>query len=190
MMENALIVSSSEKSVAFFTEMLNAAHYGAITVLKTGAEARRLFPERDTDIVVIYSPLPDESGESLSRFIASKESAQVILVVKSEYFEEMSAVTEDDGVLVIAMPVDRTLFWSALKLAKSAQCRLKKMRSENSKLKQKIEDIRIVDRAKCLLISYLNMGEQEAHRFIEKQAMDMRASKRSVAEGILRTYES
>lgn len=189
-MENALIVSTSEKSVAFFTEMLNAAGCGAVTVLKTGAETRRFFPERDLDIVIIYSPLPDESGESLSRFLASKESAQVILVVKSEFFDAISAVTEDDGVLVIAMPVDRNLFWSTIKLAKSAQSRLRKMRSENSQLKQKIEDIRIVDRAKCLLISYLNMSEQEAHRFIEKQAMDMRASKRSVAEGVLRTYES
>ncbi|MCL2220544.1 MAG: ANTAR domain-containing protein [Chitinispirillia bacterium] len=189
-MENALIVSTSDKSVAFFADMLHAAGCGAVTVLKTGAETRRLFPERDFDIVIIYSPLPDESGESLSRFIASKESAQVILVVKGEYFEEMSAVTEDEGILVVAMPVDRALFWIALKLAKSAQSRLRKMRSENIKLKQKIEDIRVVDRAKYLLISYLNMSEQEAHRFIEKQAMDMRTAKRAVAEGILRTYES
>jgi len=189
-MENALIVSTSEKSVAFFTEMLNAAGYGAVTVLKTGAEARRFFPERDFDIVVIYVPLPDETGESLSRLVVSKEPAQAILVVKGEYFDEMSAATEDDGVLVVARPVDRTVFWSTLKLAKSAQSRLKKVLAENRKLRQKIEDVRIVDRAKCLLISYLNMNEQEAHRFIEKQAMDMRASKRSVAEGILSTYES
>lgn len=64
------------------------------------------------------------------------------------------------------------------------------MRRENSQLKQKIEDIRIVDRAKCILISYLNMSEQEAHRYIEKQAMDLRTTRRAVAESLLRTYES
>jgi response regulator NasT len=189
-MENALIVSSSDKSVAFFTEMLSAASCGSATVLRSGAEARRILSERDFDIVIIYVPLPDESGESLSKHIASKDLSQVILVVKSEYFDEMSAATEEAGVLVVSRPVDRTVFWSALKLAKSAQNRLKKVRDENSKLKQKIEDIKIIDRAKYTLISYLNMSEQEAHRFIEKQAMDMRATRRSVAEGILRTYES
>jgi len=51
-------------------------------------------------------------------------------------------------------------------------------------------DIRIIDRAKCLLISYLNMSEQEAHRYIEKQAMDMRLTKRMIAEGIIKTYEN
>ncbi|MDR0322216.1 MAG: hypothetical protein LBI28_11990 [Treponema sp.] len=40
------------------------------------------------------------------------------------------------------------------------------------------------------MISYMNMNEQEAHWFIEKQAMDMRATKRTVAEGILKTYEN
>ena len=53
---------------------------------------------------------------------------------------------------------------------------------------QKIEDIRLIDRAKCLLIAYFRINEQEAHRFIEKQAIDRRMTKRKVAEGILRTY--
>ena len=61
---------------------------------------------------------------------------------------------------------------------------------ENKKLLQKIEDIRIIDRAKCLLISYLNMSEPEAHKYIERQAMDMRITKRQVAEGIIKTYEN
>ncbi|MDR2593077.1 MAG: response regulator [Chitinispirillales bacterium] len=189
-MENALIVSSSDKSVAFFTEMLNANSCAAVTVLKTGSEARSILSEREFDIVIIYVPLPDESGESLSRYVALKETSQVILVVKSEYFDEMCAVTEDAGVLVVARPVDRTIFRSSLRLAKSTLGKLKKLRSENCELKQKIEDIKIIDRAKYILISYLKMSEQEAHRFIEKQAMDMRATRRSVAEGVLRTYES
>ena len=35
---------------------------------------------------------------------------------------------------------------------------------------------------------YLRMSEQQAHRYIEKQAMDMRASKKSIAERILKMY--
>jgi AmiR/NasT family two-component response regulator len=189
-MESALIVSSSEKGTALFSEILNAASIGHIVTLTTCGEARRLLLERDFDLVVINAPLRDESGESLSRHIVSKGVSQVILVVKSEYFEEVSAQTEEYGILTIAKPINRTLLWSALKLAKSAGLRLKSMQTENNKLKQKIEDIRIVDRAKCILISYLGMNEQQAHRYIEKQAMDMRTTKRAVAEGILKTYEN
>ncbi|MCL2002627.1 MAG: ANTAR domain-containing protein [Oscillospiraceae bacterium] len=189
-MESALIVSCTEKSTVYITELLNAASVKHIAVLPSCGEARRLLLERDFDLVIINAPLRDESGESLSRHIASKSLSQVILVVKSEFFEAVSAVCEGDGVLTVSKPVNRAVFWSALTLAKAACGRLRRIQAENARLKQKIEDIRVIDRAKCILISFMSMSEQDAHRYIEKQAMDMRATKRVIAEGILKTYES
>lgn len=189
-MDSALIVSCIENSTIFFTEMLNAASVSQIAALCSVSEARRLLLERDFDLVIINAPLRDESGELFSQQIASAGISQVILVVKSEYFDAVSAVCENDGVLVVSKPVHRAVFWSALKLAGSVHSRLKHVKEENSRLKQKIEDIRIIDRAKCVLISYLNMSEEEAHRYIEKQAMDVRSTKRVIAEGILKTYEN
>ena len=52
-----------------------------------------------------------------------------------------------------------------------------------------MEEIRLVNRAKWLLIEELKMTEQEAHRYIEKQAMDRCVTKRVVAEQILSTYK-
>ena len=46
-----------------------------------------------------------------------------------------------------------------------------------------------MNRAKWLLIEELKMTEQEAHRYIEKQAMDRCVTKRVVAEQILSTYK-
>jgi response regulator NasT len=189
-MENALIISGTGKNAALITEMLTAASINHISCKQSCAEARRLLLDRDFDLVIVNAPLHDESGESLSRHITSKGSAQVILIVKGEYFDEAAAACEADGVLTISKPLDRALFWSALALAKSAQNRIKRIQAENAQLRQKIEDIRIVDRAKLVLVSYMNMNEKEAHRFIEKQAMDLRSTRRSIAEGILRTYEN
>ncbi len=188
--ETILIVSITEKSVTFFTEVLQSFSVSRIVTVPTCSEARRLLLEQDFDLVVINAPLKDESGENLSRHIAAKGISQVILVVKSEYYDEVSDAVEDYGVITIAKPINRNLFWSTLKLAKASQSKLKSMQAENTKLIQKIEDIRIVDRAKCILISYLNMSESEAHKYIERQAMDTRTTKRVIAEGILKTYES
>ena len=189
-MKSALIVSGTDKSTAFFTEILTAASVSQIVALPSGGEARRLLAERAFDLVIVNAPLCDESGEGLSRYIASTGAAQVILVVKTEHLEAVSAVCEGDGVLTVSKPLNKALFWSALTLAKSAQSRIKRLQTENVKLKQSIEDIRIVDRAKWMLISYANMSEKEAHRYIEKQAMDLRATRGAVAEGILKAYES
>ena len=51
-----------------------------------------------------------------------------------------------------------------------------------------MEDIRVVNKAKWFLIEQLKMTEQEAHRYIEKQAMDRCVTKRVIAENILSTY--
>ena len=70
----------------------------------------------------------------------------------------------------------------------ATQNRWQRFDRENQKLRTKMEEVRIVARAKCILVEYLRMSEQQAHRYIEKQAMDMRTSKKDVAENILKTY--
>ncbi len=67
--------------------------------------------------------------------------------------------------------------------------RLRSLCTETASLKRKLDDTRIVTRAKLLLMSRLKMSENEAHRYIEKTAMDTGAKRREVAESIIRTYE-
>jgi response regulator NasT len=189
-MESALLVSQSEKDTVLFTGFLNAASIHQVTSLQSCNSARGLIQKQDFDLIIVDSPLQDESGENFSRFAAARGLSQVILLVKSDSFDSASAACENDGVLTIAKPVDKSLLWSALSLAKSVQNRVKRIQAENAQLKQKIEDIRIIDRAKWILISSMKMSEQEAHRYIEKQAMDMRSSRRIIAESILKRYEN
>ena len=49
-------------------------------------------------------------------------------------------------------------------------------------------EIRLVNKAKWLLISELKMSEPDAHRYIEKQAMDRCIAKRAIAEEIIKLY--
>ena len=66
---------------------------------------------------------------------------------------------------------------------------LRRMEARQASVEEKIEEIRLVNRAKWLLIERLGMTEAEAHRYMEKQAMDQRVSKRGLAEIIIKTYE-
>jgi len=189
-MENVLIVSSSDKGILYISELLNSVSICKINTANSCSQARRILLERDFDLVVINAPLQDETGESFALHVASRENTQVILIVKREIFEAVAALCEVEGILTISKPVNKYIFLSALFLARSVHNKLKKIKSENDQLRKRIEDIRIVDRAKCILISLFNMSEKEAHRYIEKQAMDMRITKRTVAERIIKTYEN
>ena len=60
---------------------------------------------------------------------------------------------------------------------------------ESAKLEQKLEDMKIISRAKLLLIVNSDVSEEEAHKIIEKQAMDMRKSRVEIAKDIIKKYE-
>ncbi len=188
-MESALIVTHSDKGLEYITDTLRAASISDIVVRASCGEARRALLERDFDLVFVNAPLHDESGELFSREIAARGASQVLLLVKAEFMEAVSAVCEADGVLTVSKPINKAILWSSLKLANAAWNRLKRAQAENDRLRRKIEDIRAVDRAKCLLISHLHMTEGQAHRHMEKRAMDLRVTRRAVAEEILRKYE-
>ena len=63
------------------------------------------------------------------------------------------------------------------------------MEKKTASIEEKMEEIRLVNRAKWLLIGQLKMTETEAHRYIEKQAMDRCVTRREIAESILSTYK-
>jgi len=190
-LNSVLIVSGSEKSAAALEELLNHESSKEIIIAKNGNEARRILIERNFDLCIINTPLTDEFGTEFALNVAAgRTPLQVLMIVKSELADEVSAKVEDYGVFVISKPINRQIFWSALKLIKASYNRMLGLQNQNELLQKKIEDIRYVDRAKCVLIEYLKMTEAEAHRFIEKQAMDMRITKREVAASILKRYES
>ena len=187
-MESALIITSAEKGFAVFAELLRAHSAFDIVHVRSGGEGRRLLLERDFDFVIISSPLPGEISENLARQIAMSEASQVILAVNSGIYEQVSSVCEKDGVLTVAKPINREVFRQALSLAITMRNRLFKFQSENKSLKQKIDTIQIVDRAKSILIASCGMSEHEAHRYIEKKAMDTRSSKHAISESIIHDY--
>ena len=121
---------------------------------------------------------------------AESTASGVLLLVKSELADPLSEKVESCGVFVVPKPVSRQLFFQAVRLAAASRSRILGLQNRNLQLQEKIEEIRLVDRAKCALIQYLDMTEPQAHRYLEKQAMDMRCTRREIAEAVLRTYES
>lgn len=187
-MDRALIVSYSKNISDSLTEMLRQASVIDITTMSNGGEARRAAIDKDFDLYIINTPLPDEFGERLALNIASNGISVVILIVKAEFYDDVSERVEDYGIITIAKPINRTLLWNAIKLAIAMHKKVKALHDENKRLIQRIEDIRTIDKAKCVLISVFSFTESEAHRYIEKRAMDMRITRRKVAEEILSMY--
>jgi response regulator NasT len=168
-MSEVLIVSSSQQSPIFFWPFFGTVFGTDAKIAKNGSDARRIISQFDLSVVIINTPLSDEFGHELAITFSEESSSGVILIVKNEFSDEIAANVEDYGVLTVAKPINKVVFHQTLKLAFSIHARVMGFKKENIQLQSKIEEMRLVDRAKCALIQYLNMTEPEAHRHIEKQ---------------------
>ena len=101
----------------------------------------------------------------------------------------MREYLEPFGIFVLGRPFPHTSFHQVMYDAAAAHARLQIAASENQRLQTKLLDLRIINRAKYALIQYLGMTEDQAHKYIEQQAMNMRIPKRTAAENILKSYE-
>ena len=113
-----------------------------------------------------------------------------MLFVKNELFEQVSYKVENYGVLTFARPGTRQSITQAIRLLVATHNRLAAFEKKAVKLEAKMKEIRLINRAKWLLIDRFNMSEAEAHKYIEKTAMDNCVSRGEIAENIIRTYES
>ena len=189
MNEKILLVSASKKSGEALEQLLRRYSWTNIDLVYDGSDARRSILQVDYDIMIVNMPLKDEQGHGLALDIIQSTSLSVIAIVKAESYGLLASKLEPAGVLVCPKPFQQSDFLSAVRLAAAFRNRLKKYESENRKLQKKYEEQRVVSRAKCLLVEFEKMSESEAHRYIEKMAMDKRSTKLEISNRLIALYK-
>ena len=174
-MESALLVSGSEKGLQQLKPLLERLSGLQVVPVASGSEARRRLAREEYALAVINGPLQEELGQELALWIAEGTACGVVLLLRREEAEELAPRLEEAGVLVLGKPLN----------VQAAQRRLQRLQEQNRQLQDKLEETRLVCRAKCVLVERRGMSEQEAHRFIEKQAMNHRITRRQVARELL-----
>ena len=61
---------------------------------------------------------------------------------------------------------------------------------KTNKIEDKMEEIRLVNKAKWLLISNEGLLEPEAHRYLEKEAMDRCTTRKQIAQEVIEKYSN
>lgn len=188
-MGRVLLASGSDKGIELLSQHLKMSGYNQITNTNSGSDARRCIDRYEYELIIINTPLSDEFGHEFSIKAAESSNSGIILICKSDIADDLEDKLNCYGVCVIPKPLNKAVFHQSVKLVSATRSRILGLQSENFKLQNKIEEIRLVNRAKCALIQYLKFTEPQAHRYIEKQAMDTRQTRKEVALSILSTYE-
>ncbi|MBR4542913.1 MAG: ANTAR domain-containing protein [Lachnospiraceae bacterium] len=180
---SALIVSASEQ----FETLIKRSLMDVITVesRKSGAMARRYVLERYYDLVIINAPLPDESGEELALDIVEQCDASVLMVVPQDIFEDVLDRVTEQGIMVMPKPSPKGRIDKSVRFLVATQNKMHRLEAKVARAEEKLEEMRVVNKAKLVLINKKKMSEDEAHRYIGKLAMDNGISRGRAAERIL-----
>ena len=183
---SVLLVSSGDQFTKTIKELMPPTHFWPVNV---AGEARRMLLGTGVDIVLINTPLPDDFGARLAMDLCERSDAAVLLVVKSERYEDVYAQVTEHGVLTLPKPTSTPLVRQSLRALCAVRERLRRVGEKQATVEEKIQEIRLVNRAKWALIQCLGMTEEAAHRYIEKRAMDERISRREAAMQVLSVYQ-
>lgn len=188
-LERILVISSNQKSLAAILQLLSAGTVCETDTADSAAAGRQSAAEKDYQTILINAPLRDDSAADLAMELATATPAGIMLFVNSEVEKATQDKVMPYGVFVLSKPVGSVWFHKALRLLEAAEYRMKALQNENQRLHQQISDTKIINRAKGVLMEYLSMTEPQAHKYLEKQAMDLRITKLEVAKRLLSTYE-
>lgn len=185
---SVLLVSASAAFDRTVSDLLPRNDFWPVNMVKSCGEARRALLDKEYDIVLINAPLHDDFGMRLAIDVCNTSHAGVLLCVKSDLYNDVYSKVTPHGALTLSKPTSLPMVTHSLRVLCAIRERLRKLEAKQQSVEERIEEIRLVNRAKWLLIQCLNMTEAQAHRYIEKQSMDTRTSKREVAQDIIKTY--
>ena len=183
MRHSVLIVSASGQFDAKVRKSLTG--FMMVDSRKSVSAARRCILERYYDLVVINFPIPDEAGEQFALDVTEQCRASVLLVVPGEIYDAVLEMVTDRGILVISKSLPPGRLDQAIRFLIATENRMHALEKQVEKAEERLEELRIVDKAKFYLMENENMTEDEAHRYIGKQAMNHGVSRGRVARRIL-----
>ena len=141
-----------------------------------------------------HAPQAKEDGDhggsdQCARKMAETAEAVFLLLVRQEAYGAAWRTLQKHGVCVMTWPMEQAVLTQTLRNLLLLKKSMQTMQAQTDQLRSQLQDLKRIQKAKGLLMRQLGMTEQDAHRWIEKAAMDRCVKKREIAETIIRMYE-
>lgn len=166
-------------------EILTGQGYDVVGEADNGRKALDLATELEPDVVLMDVKMPVMDGITAAEHIAQAKIAPVVLLTAFSQRELVERAREAGAMAYVVKPFNENDLVPAIELAVARFDELRALEDEVSDLAEQFATRKLVDRAKSLLTTTLNLSEPEAFRWIQKTSMDRRLSMREVAQTVV-----
>jgi len=179
-----IIVAEDEALIRMdLVEMLTESGYVVVGQASNGQEAIALARELKPDLAILDVKMPVLDGIS-----AAEEIIHIAPVLMLTAFSQKELIerARDAGVMAyVVKPFSISDLVPAMEIAMSRHKQMISLESEIANLHDRLETRKLIDRAKGILMSALNLTEPQAFSWIQRAAMDRRMSMKEVALAVI-----
>nr|WP_162288193.1 response regulator [Bifidobacterium italicum] len=189
--------------------MLEDNGYDVVGQAANGEEAIALTREFKPDVVCMDVKMPHMDGITAAGVICDENIAPVVMLTAFSQIDLVKQAIGAGAMAYVTKPYEESKLLPALAVAmgrfaeinelldsvernenelKDTQEKLKDTEEQLKKAQDTLEERKLVDRAKGLLMDKANFTEQGAFRWIQKTSMDQRIPKKRLAQAIIEKY--
>ena len=186
--KNILIAEDELITRMDIAEIIKEAQHNVVGEASDGFDCIELCRKYRPDLVIMDIKMPILDGIKASKIIMEENIAGCIVLLTAyndkEYVEEAKKV----GVMnYLIKPIDEKSIIPAIEVALSRNEEMRAMKSEVEKLEKKLEDRKIIEKAKGIIMHREKISEEEAYCMLRNMSMKKRCSLRTLAEIIVKT---
>jgi two-component system, response regulator PdtaR len=182
-----VLVADDEPLIALaLVERLRSLGHEAIGPAGDGAEAVDLARETSPDLYLFDVEMPNLDGlEAAARLSAEGHRRPVVVITGVEDERLIERAIASGVSAYLTKPIDTVALQAAIGLAAARHAEFEQLEAEVDRAQQALEDRKIVERAKGLLMSALNLSEQDAFRRLQLTARERNLRLADVAARIV-----
>ncbi|MEW6662723.1 MAG: ANTAR domain-containing response regulator [Bacillota bacterium] len=168
-------------------DMLKRAGHSVIAEAGDGRTLSQQAFNRSPDLVIADALLPLRDGFEVARVLDEQRVAPVILVMNEDYYWVSLDKIKETGIYgCLVRPLSEVSLLSQVEIAWACFQRIRRLEEDNRKIKETLENRKIIDRAKGLLMEQRGLSEQEAFRLLRKASMDRCLSLEKIAKAVIK----
>lgn len=167
-------------------EILTEEGYTVLGEASDGFDVLELCRKHLPDLVLMDIKMPLLDGLAAAKIIEKEKLAGTVILLTAYNEREFVETAKQCGIAgYLVKPIDEKSLIPTIEMAVVRSREMEKLKKDMEKVTERLESRKLVEQAKGLVMTTLNMTEQDAYEYIRRLSLTKGISMRRVAEIIL-----
>jgi response regulator NasT len=182
-----LLAEDDDNARALLVDLLRTLGHTVVGNVATGREAFERAREIVPDVVLLDVHMPDGSGIEAAEEITQQAPGTAVVLFSGDESVSLSdrEVSATAAIAFLPKPTPPRVLDATIRLAVSRARELATARKDASAARQQLENRKIIERAKGILMRRTGSSEQEAYRILQRTSQDRSVPMVTIAKAVL-----